>query len=89
MIPQCVVACLLVALGMMMGLGLVRIAANTVMLLLALGACYVAIFSILDGAWQGWLEIAARSLATGGIAALLCLPVLPFSGLNLRKQKHK
>ena len=85
MLAQSVVAVILVLLGMMMGLGLVRLAANAVVMLLGVAACFYAAYCMSVGEWDGWLDMIWRSLCTGGVAALLCLPVLPFSSFHKRK----
>ena len=85
MLVQSVVGCVLVVLGMMVALGLVRMAADLVIFLLAVVACSFVLHSITSGEWMGWLDIVWRSLATGGVFALLSLPVLPFSSFHYKK----
>ena len=80
-----VVACAVVAVGMMLGFGLVRVAANFVILAIMLFGFVLAIRNIQQGAWVGWPDILLGSLAAGFIAALLSLPALPFSSFYKRK----
>jgi len=81
---QAIVGCVLVALGMMIAMGLVRLAANLVVMLIAIGACGFVLVQITSGVWIGWFEVVTRSLGSGLLAALLSLPVLPFSGFRHR-----
>jgi len=85
MLVECVVACVLVVLGMTISLGLVRLAADLVILIVTISACWFALASVSSGVWAGWADVAWRSLATGAIAALLTLPVLPFSSFHRKK----
>ena len=82
---QAIVGCVLVAVGMMIAMGLVRLAANLVVMLIAIGACGFVLIQITNGVWTGWFEIATRSFGSGLLAALLSLPVLPFSGFRHRR----
>jgi hypothetical protein len=76
---QYIVACAVVALGMLLAFGLVRIAANLVILAILLFGFGIVIRNIYQGAWIDWADILIGSLATGFVAALLSLPALPFS----------
>ena len=80
-----VVACAIVAVGMMLAFGLVRMAANLVILGIMLFGFGLAIRNVYMGAWIGWAEIALGSLAAGFVSALLSLPALPFSSFYKRK----
>jgi len=82
---QALVACALVALGMMLAFGLVRLAANFVILVIMLCGFGVAVRNVLQQAWVGWPEIILGSLLCGFVAALLSLPALPFSSFYKRK----
>jgi len=77
--------CGFVLLGMMLAFGLVRLAANLVVLCVLLGACGFVLYEVSTGAWPTWPEVILRGLITGAGAALLCLPVLPFSGFYRKK----
>ena len=78
------VACGLVIIGALIAFGLVRIAADLTIVLIISGTCGVMCYQITSGVWVEWVEIGWRSLAGGGIAALLALPVLPFSSFRRR-----
>lgn len=82
---QCIVGCGLVALGMMMAFGLVRMAANLLIGAIGLTAFGAVIYCVLDGTWVGWPDVALGSLGTGFLAALLSLPALPFSSFYKKK----
>ncbi len=84
MLLQAIVGCLLVAVGMMIAMGLVRLAANLVVFLIAVGACGFVLIQITSGEWSAWPDVLLRSLGCGLVAALLSLPVLPFSGFRRR-----
>ena len=85
MFAQIAVGCVITFLGMMIALGLVRLAANLVIMLIALSACGLVVYSIFNGLWTGWLDIVWRSAATGFGSALLSIPVLPFSGFYKKR----
>ena len=76
---QCLAGGLLVVVGLLVTLGLVRLAATLYMVLVAVGAVGGAVYVILNGQWIGWEQVIPRSLGLGLVAALLCLPALPFS----------
>lgn len=78
--------CLLAALGMLLALGLIRLAANAVIILVMVATCGYVIHQISFGVWTGWGEICLYSLLSGGAGGLLTLPVLPFSGFHRRKR---
>ena len=82
---ECVVAGVLVVVGMLLALWLTRIAADMVILLASGIALALAVYHVRAGLWVGWPMVVARSLITGGVAALLCLPVLPFSSFFRKK----
>lgn len=82
---EAIVACALVALGMMLAFGLVRLAANLVILIIMLGGFGVAVRNVVQQAWVGWPDIILGSLLCGFVAALLSLPALPFSSFYKRK----
>lgn len=84
-VVQSVVGCLAAVVGMMIVMGMVRLAANLVIVLLALAACGVVVHSIQQALWNGWGEIVWASLATGALTALLSLPVLPFSSFRRKR----
>ncbi|MFA5206954.1 MAG: hypothetical protein WC708_21340 [Lentisphaeria bacterium] len=79
MLTFCLVACALVLIGLLLGLGLIRLAATLAMILAAVGACGLAVYQITCGYWVGWMEVGLYSLLTGLGTALLCAPLLPFS----------
>jgi hypothetical protein len=79
MVLEALVAVLVVLLTMLVAIRLVRVAANLLIILVCGGACGFAAFNILDGLWEGWSQIVVYSAATGAVAAMLCLPALPFS----------
>lgn len=83
---ECLAGGALVLVGMLAALGLVRLAANVYMAIVAAGAVVGAVFAILNGYWVGWGQVIPRSLGLGVVAALLCLPALPFSSFH---SKHK
>ena len=85
MLVQCLIGCLVAVLGMLLLFGLVRFVANAVIMLVALSACGFVIYSIATGIWAGWSQTIVCSLATGAGAALLSLPVLPFSRIGKKK----
>ena len=82
---QCVVGCVLVAVGMMIAFGLVRIAANLLIGVIGLAAFGGVVYFVQTGAWVGWPDVALGSLGIGFGAALLSLPALPFSSFYKRK----
>lgn len=81
-ILECTVAALVVLLAMCLAIRLVRFAANLFVLAIFAGATGFAIFNVARGTWFDWPTIVVYSLATGVAAAILCLPVLPFSRFN-------
>lgn len=85
MLPRYIVACVLVLFGMMIALGLVRLAANLVIFLICALSVAFALHQIQTGLWFAWQDIVIRSLMTGGLAALLTLPVLPLSSFVRRR----
>jgi hypothetical protein len=82
---QCLAGGALVLVGMLVILGLARLAANLFIALVAVSAVVGAAFAILNGHWVGWEQVIPRSLGLGVVAALLSLPALPFSSFH----KHK
>lgn len=82
---QLLVACALVAVGMFLAFGLVRVAANLVIFAVMLFGFLVAGRNISHGTWSSWPEIVLGSLACGFVAALLSLPALPFSSFYKKK----
>ena len=82
---ETVVAGVLVVVGMLLALWLVRIAADTVILLASAVALVFVVHHVHSGLWVGWAAIGTRSLLTGGAVALLCVPVLPFSSFFRKK----
>ena len=87
LLAECLLGCAAVLVGMFVALGLARLAANLVIIIIAIAACLYATYSISHGHWFGWFEIVFRSFATGGLAALLSLPVLPFSSFRRGRGK--
>ena len=85
MLLQCIVGCVAVLAGLLITLGLVRLAANLVIALVGVAACAVVVYSVVEGFWSDWPNILWRSLVTGGVFALLSLPVLPFSSFRRRR----
>jgi len=84
-IPQCIVGCVLVILGMMVAFGLVRMAADLFIFLIGCAAFAVALHCIVTGVWVGWPQVAVGSFAIGVAGAALSLPALPFSSHYKRK----
>lgn len=83
---QCLAGGALVLVALFVVLGLARLAANLYILLVTLTAVVAAVAAILNGHWIGWTDIVSHSLGLGGLAAVLCLPALPFSSFQ-RKRK--
>jgi hypothetical protein len=83
---QCLAGSVLVLVGMLVILGLARLAANLYIVVVALTAVGGAAAAILNGHWVGWGDVVSRSLGLGVVAALLSLPALPFSSF-LGKRK--
>ncbi len=83
---QTAVGCILVIVGMFIAFGLTRLAANAVIAFIAILACAAVGFQIYEQQWTGWTNILLRSLISGGVAGLLCLPVLPFSSFFRKKR---
>ena len=86
MMAQYAVGCLLVLLGMLVAMGLIRLAANLVLFLVALAGCGFVVYNIAAYEWVGWLPICGQSLLTGAALALLCLPILPLTSFYRRKK---
>ena len=76
---QCLAGGALVLVGMLVTLGLARLAANLFIVIVAVAAVAGAGFATFNGHWIGWEQVIPRSLGLGVVAALLCLPALPFS----------
>ena len=85
MIVQCIVGVLLTIIGMLVAFGLVRWAANMLIFVIGLGICFFVVYHIFHGQWEGWLEVCVYAFLSGGIAAILSLPALPFSSFMKRK----
>ena len=83
---ECLAGGALVLVGMLVALGLVRLAANLFMVLVAAGAVVGAVYAVLNGYWSGWDQVIPRSLGLGVVAALLCLPALPFSSFHGKRK---
>lgn len=84
-VVQCLAGAGLVLVGMVVALGLVRLAANLYIALVAVGAVGVVVYAIFSGDWLDWSQIVPRSLGVGLLAAAASLPALPFSGFRKRK----
>ena len=69
----------LVVLAMYLGIRLVRFAATFCLALLLLGACMFAVTQIITNQWSGWSVVIPYSAGTGLAAALLSIPLLPFT----------
>ncbi|MDX9978998.1 MAG: hypothetical protein RBU25_03020 [Lentisphaeria bacterium] len=82
---QILVACAIVAVGMLLAFTLVRLAANLVILAVMLFGFLVVIRNVTQGTWASWPEIILGSLLCGFVAALLSLPALPFSSFYKKK----
>jgi hypothetical protein len=82
---EILVACAIVAIGMLLAFALVRLAANLVILAVMLFGFVVVIRNISQGTWSTWPEIVLGSLLCGFVAALLSLPALPFSSFFKKK----
>lgn len=65
--------------GMGLCFVLVRLAANAVIVLIALGVCGFVVSNVLSGEWTDWPTACLHSVAAGIVGALLSLPALPFS----------
>lgn len=85
MLGQALVGCGLALIGMVLVFGLVRLAANAAVILIGIIACGVVLYYVGIGEWSGWLNVGWRSLGVGAVAAMLTLPILPFSSLYRRK----
>lgn len=85
MLLQCIAGFALAAVGMMIAFGLVRWAANLLIITIGLSVCVFVVYQIIDEAWIGWLEICLYAFLSGGAGAVLSLPVLPFSSFSARK----
>jgi hypothetical protein len=83
---QCLAGGALVLAGMLLALGLARLAANVFIALVAVVAVGAAVFAILNGQWVGWGDTVWHSLALGLLAALFCLPALPFSSFHNKRK---
>ena len=81
MLIQCIAGCAIVLVTLLLVLGLVRLAADLALLLLAISGCVFVAYNISFGLWLGWDDVLWQSLATGGATGLLSLPILPFSSL--------
>jgi|GEM_PF-2803093 len=84
-VVQCLAGAGLALVGMIVALGLVRLAANLFIALVAVGAVGVVVHAILSGEWLAWSQIIPRSLGVGVLGALAGLPALPFSSFRKRK----
>jgi hypothetical protein len=76
---QSIVGCLLAGIGMTLAIGLVRVAANLVVIIIGLGTCLLVVSQIANQTWLSWPDVCIYALLSGAGAALLTLPVLPFS----------
>ncbi len=85
MLLQCIVGVILAIIGMFVAFGMVRWAANVLILVLCGGACTFVVYQIFHEQWTGWPDICVYALLSGGVAAILSLPALPFSSLQKRK----
>ncbi len=85
MMMACAVGIGVMVLGMLLGFGLVRLAALAAVLAIALAAGTFVCYSILSGNWHGWGWIAGGSLLTGLAAACFCAPILPLTPFYNRK----
>ncbi|MFA4945503.1 MAG: hypothetical protein WC789_12475 [Lentisphaeria bacterium] len=86
MLLECAFAIALMTIGLLLGLGLVRIAALAAFALIVVAAVAFVIFSVLAGDWSGWFGIGWRALATGLGAAVVSIPLLPYTPFfNKRK----
>lgn len=83
---ECLIGIGVMLVGLLLGIGLIRLAALAVFAIIALAAAGLVVYCIQAGEWQGWFDIAWRSLATGFIAALASLPVLPYTPFFNRKK---
>ncbi len=85
MLAQSLVGCFLAVVGMLLALGLARLAANIVIFGIGVCTCALVVYQIVNNVWIGWPNICVYSLMSGGIGALLTLPVFPFSSFGKRK----
>lgn len=85
MVLESLASVAVVLLTMLLGIRLVRVAANLLIILVCGGACGFAIFNIVNGYWTDWAQVLVYSVAVGAAAALLSLPALPFA--KFRKDK--
>ena len=79
LVLQGAAGCGLALIAMLITFGLVRLAANLVIMLVLLSGFGGIVYNVATGEWTGWLEILLLSSAVGVVSALLCLPALPFS----------
>jgi len=84
-LQQCLAGCALAVVGMFLAMGMVRLAANLVVVVIMLGTCGFVVMHIAEGIWTDWTSVCVYSLLTGAGGALLSLPVLPFSGFRRKK----
>ncbi|MFO7820618.1 MAG: hypothetical protein R6V56_00950 [Lentisphaeria bacterium] len=68
-----------VFLAMYVAIRLIRFAASFCLAVLLVGACIFAVVQIVSGQWTDWPAILFYSAITGFTAALLALPLLPFT----------
>lgn len=69
----------LVLLAMYLGIRLVRFAASFCLALLLIGGCVFATVQIVSKQWGDWPSVVFYSVITGFTAALLSIPLLPFT----------
>ena len=79
------VGILVMSLGLLLGFGLVRLAATAAIVAVALAVAAFVCYCIAAGEWQGWGWIVGGSLLTGVAVACLCAPLLPLTSFWNRK----
>ena len=85
MLLECTVGCVLALLGFLLGIGLIRLAATVVVVLVGFLSCTVVVYQVTTLAWDGWGEIVGGALLVGLAGALASLPVLPFTAFFRKK----
>lgn len=82
MILKLIIGTVVVLVCMYLVVRLVKYAAVCLMGMIFAGACIYAVIRIYSGDWSEWPELLGQCALTGLVAALLVLPVLPFTNFN-------
>ena len=76
---QSLASIILVLAAMYLGIRLVMVAARLCLVLLLVGGCVFAVAQIVSNQWGDWPAVISYSALTGFTAALLSIPLLPFT----------